>query len=262
MNSLLGSLRLFLRGTGLVLVVLWGVLIGLYLLMLRLVSMRWRDRALHRLPRHWFRCVVRVMGVRQHVEGRPVPGAALVVANHVSWLDIAVLGSHVGAGFVSKSEVAHWPVVGWLAREGGTLFIHRGKHDSAEHIAHDMTARLAAGGRVLLFPEGTTSDGEQVRRFKNRLFQPALHANVPVQPVAIRYHRGGDAVDPVIYIEGVTLVNSALGVLRRSRTDVSVTWCEPVPVAGRERRNIAVDAEQRVVEAHGNMTNLLKESRL
>lgn len=253
MNSLLGLLRLFLRSTGLFLVVLWGVLIGLYLLALRLISMRWRDRALHRLPRHWFRCVVRVMGVRQRVQGGPVPGAALVVANHVSWLDIAVLGSHVGAGFVSKSEVAGWPVVGWLAREGGTLFIHRGKHDSAEHIAHDMTARLAAKGRVLLFPEGTTSDGAQVRRFKNRLFQPALHANVPVQPVAIRYHRGRDAVDPVVYIEGVTLVSSVLGVLRRRSTEVSLAWCEPVPVSGRERRDIAADAERRVVTAHAGL---------
>lgn len=253
MNSILGSLRLLLRSAGLVLVVLWGVLIGLYLLALRLINVRLRDRALHRVARHWFRCVVRVMGVHQDVQGRPVPGAALVVANHVSWLDIAVLGSHVGAGFVSKSEVARWPVVGWLAREGGTLFIHRGKHDSAEHIAHDMTARLASGGRVLLFPEGTTSDGTEVRRFKNRLFQPALHANVPVQPVALRYHRGHDRVDPVVYIEGVTLVGSALGVLRRRRTEVSLAWCKPVELGGRERRDIAADAERRVVAAHASL---------
>lgn len=248
-EHLLRPVRLALRGTGLVFVLLWGVVVGLFLATLRLLSTTWRDRALQPVARHWFRCVLRVMGVHQQIIGSPAEGPVLVAANHVSWLDIAVLGAHVGAGFVSKSEVANWPLVGWLAREGGTLFIHRGKHESAEHIAHDMTARLAARNRVLFFPEGTTSDGQQVRRFKNRLFQPALHANAPVQPVAIRYAKGPEANDPVAYIEGVSLASSVLGVLRRRRTEVTVIWCEPVPVAGRERRDIAAQAETEVAAA-------------
>src|SRR5690606_21575452 len=107
------------------------------------------------VARHWFRLVLLVMGVRRRVFGAPAPGPVLVASNHVSWLDIVVLGSHIGSCFVSKSEVAAWPLVGWLARQGGTLFIHRGRHDSAERIAHDMTARLLRGHRVLFFPEGT-----------------------------------------------------------------------------------------------------------
>lgn len=260
-EKLLRPVRLVVRGAGLVLALLWGVLIGLLLVSLRLISPRLRDRALRVAARSWFACIVRVMGVRQKVIGQSAAGPVLIVANHVSWLDIAVLGAQSGASFVSKSEVAAWPLVGWLAREGGTLFIHRGKHDSAERIAHDMTARLARNP-VMFFPEGTTTDGTYVRRFKNRLFQPALHANVPVQPVAIRYERGNEPVDPVAYVQGISLLQSVLGVLQRRRTDVAVAWGEPVPVAGRERRDIAVDAERSVVEAHRNMTNLLKESRL
>jgi len=248
-ENLLGPVRLALRGTGLVLVVIWGILIGLLLAVLHAGGPRLRDRVLHPIARHWFRCVLRVMGVRRKIMGQPAKGPVLIAANHISWLDIAVLGAHVGAGFVSKSEVANWPVVGWLARQGGTLFIHRGKHESAEHIAHDMTGRLATGNPVLLFPEGTTSDGTQVRRFKNRLFQPALHANVPVQAVSIRYTRGNEPVDPVAYVEGVSLRTSVLGVLRRAHTEVNITWCEPFPVAGRERRDIAVEAERQVAAA-------------
>lgn len=245
--------RFLFRAIGLVLALLWGVLATFLLLSLLVLGRRVHDRALQGFARHWFRLVQRTFGVRQSVSGTPIEGPALVAANHVSWLDIVVLGTHLGACFVSKSEVANWPVIGWLARRGGTLFIHRGRHDSAERIAHDMTARLVRGERLLFFPEGTTSDGTQVRRFRNRLFQPAVQVSVPVQPVAVRYARGTEAVDPVAYVAGVSLLRSALGVLVRRRTDVHVHWCEAIPVAGLERRDVAAMAEARVIAALGTL---------
>lgn len=241
--------RLLLRGFGLLLVVLWGVLLTLLLLPLRLLGPTMRDTLLQWVARHWFRLLQRVMGVRERIVGEAVAGPVLIASNHISWLDIVVLGSHIGTCFVSKSEVATWPVVGWLARQGGTLFIHRGKHDSAARIAHDMTHRLAQGNRLLFFPEGTTSDGSDVRRFKNRLFQPALELDAPVQPVAIRYLKGDEAVDPVAYLPGITLLASVRGVLARRHTNVEVDWCPPVEVKGRERREVAAEAERRVREA-------------
>lgn len=234
------------RGTGLVLVVFWGVLLTFLLLLLRPLGARVRNRLLQAIAHHWFRLVQATLGVRQTVTGTPAGGPVLIAANHVSWLDIVVLGTHIGTCFVSKSEVADWPVVGWLARQGGTLFIHRGHHDSAERIAHDMTARLLQKDRLLFFPEGTTSDGTHVKRFKNRLFQPALQVGAPVQPVAIRYARGTEAVDPVAYVAGVSLASSLLGVMARPRTSVHVHWCEAFPVAGLERRAVAEEAESRV----------------
>lgn len=248
-ETILRPVRLALRGTGLVIVVTWGVLLAAGLLLLRPVGQRLRDRLLQPVARHWFRLVQGVLGVRRIVRGVPADGPVLVAANHISWLDIVVLGSDVGTCFVSKSEVASWPVVGWLARQGGTLFIHRGRHESAERIAHDMTLRLARRGRLLFFPEGTTSDGTAVRRFKNRLFQPALAAAAPVQPVAIRYARGSEVVDPVAYIEGVSFTASLIGVMARRRTEVTVHWCPPFPVEGLERRDVAARAEARVKAA-------------
>lgn len=245
-EKILRPLRLALRGAGLFLVVTWGVLLTFGLLLLRPAGPRLRDRLLQPVARHWFRLVLRTMGVRQQVYGSPVTGPVLVAANHISWLDIVVLGSHIGTCFVSKSEVAAWPVVGWLARQGGTLFIHRGKHDSAARIAHDMTARLLHKDRLLFFPEGTTSDGTTVKRFKNRLFQPAVQINAPVQPVALRYARGDEAIDPVAYVGGISMAASLHGVLARPRTDVSVRWCEAFSTAGRERREVAAEAEARV----------------
>ena len=245
-ERILRPIRLALRGSALVLTVLWGVLLASVLLLLRPFGARLRDHLLQPVARHWFRLVLRVLGVRQSVDGVPAPGPVLMAANHISWLDIIVLGSHIGACFVSKSEVANWPIVGWLSRQGGTLFIHRGRHDSAERIAHDMTARLARGGRLLFFPEGTTSDGTAVKRFKNRLFQPALQAGSFVQPVAIRYARGTEAVDPVAYVGDMSMGASLSGVMARAGTSVSVRWCEAFPVSGTERRQVALEAEQRV----------------
>jgi 1-acyl-sn-glycerol-3-phosphate acyltransferase len=252
-EKILRPARIALRGTGLVLVLLWGVLLVASLPLLRPAGVRVRNRLLQGIAHHWFRLVQRTLGVRQAVSGTPASGPVLIAANHVSWLDIVVLGTHIGTCFVSKSEVADWPVMGWLARQGGTLFIHRGHHDSAERIAHDMTARLVRKDRLLFFPEGTTSDGTHVKRFKNRLFQPALQVGAPVQPVAIRYARGTEAVDPVAYVQGVSLAASLLGVLARPRTQVHVHWCEAFPVTGLERRAVAEEAESRVNRALASM---------
>ena len=252
-ERLIRPVRFLLRGVGLVLVVLWGILATSLLLLLRPAGSRMHGRVLQPFARHWFRLVQRTLGVHLFISGKPADGPVLLAANHISWLDIVVLGSHVGACFVSKSEVANWPLVGWLARQGGTLFIHRGRHDSAERIAHDMTARLVRRERLLFFPEGTTSDGRNVKRFKNRLFQPAVQVCAPVQPVAIRYARGSEKVDPVAYIEGVSMAASLRGVLARPRTEAHIQWCDAFPVTGLERREVALEAETRVNRALAGM---------
>ncbi len=245
--AFLRILRLMLRGLALIVVLLWGIVLTLLLLPFRLFGERVRERLLQPVARHWFRMVRAAMGVQERCHGRPAHGPVLLAANHISWLDIVVLGCHVGACFVSKSEVAAWPVLGWLAKQGGTLFIHRGRHESAARIAHEMTERLQSGGRLLFFPEGTTSDGTSVRRFRNRLFQPAVECATPVQAVAIRYRRGSEAVDPVAYLPGVTLVQSAIGVLARPRTIVDIRWGRAVESRGIDRRELAALVEQEVV---------------
>lgn len=222
---------------GLVLVGLFGILIGLVLLFTSFMP-GVRDRLAGFLSRQWFRLLARVFGARARHVGEPAVGPALLAANHVSWLDIIVLGSRVGGCFVSKSEVADWPILGWLAKRGGTLFIHRGHRDSAERIAHEMAERLTSGRQLLFFPEGTTSDGRSVNRFKYRLFVPAVQTATPVQPIALCYELEPGS-DPVAYIDGVGFVESVLGVMARSRTDVTLYWNAPLVIDGHDRREIA-----------------------
>lgn len=135
----------------------------------------------------WLRRGTDILGVRVIARGRATAGPALMLANHLSWLDVLVLATQSRAGFVAKAEVAHWPLLGWLAGIGGTEFVRRGSHGDVKRVLARMVVRLAAGGSLTLFPEGTSTDSKLPLRFRPRLLQAAVDAGVPVQPVALYY---------------------------------------------------------------------------
>lgn len=141
--------------------------------------------------------VLKIIGLRVDLMGLPMKGPGAVVANHSSWLDIIVLNARKRIYFVSKSEVANWPGIGWLARATGTVFIERNRSKAIEQ-ANVFQHRLQAGHRLLFFPEGTSSDGLQVLPFKTSLFAafitPELKDILSLQPVSVTYHapRGAD----------------------------------------------------------------------
>ncbi len=160
---------------------LWGLLLCLALLL---------DRSRHlsaeRLAQGWSRQLLRIFAVRLEVHGTPCGSGHLRVANHVSWLDIFGLLAVRPSRFVAKSEIRDWPVAGWLADALGTFYLRRGKGGARPLLAR-MTPYLQNGGSVTVFPEGTTTDGRDVRSFHPRLFSAAVEADVPVQPVSLRY---------------------------------------------------------------------------
>lgn len=137
------------------------------------------------------RLSLRLLGVRLRIEGAPLTGGEAMVANHSSWLDIYALNAATRLYFVSKAEVASWPGIGWLARATGTLFIARDRRQAAAQI-EILRGRLAAGHKLLFFPEGTTTDGQRVLPFKPTLFaaflDPVLKETLKVQPVSVQYH--------------------------------------------------------------------------
>jgi 1-acyl-sn-glycerol-3-phosphate acyltransferase len=147
--------------------------------------------------RWWHRRLARILGIRVTVVGAPPQRPVVFAATHLSWADIPVLGSAADCAFLSKDEVRDWPVVGWLSARAGTLFIRRGDRRSATETIDTLTAALAAGRQVMLFPEGTTTRGE-VRRFKGRLLQAAVTAGVPVQPVALSYPAPEGGTHPLV----------------------------------------------------------------
>lgn len=135
----------------------------------------------------WSRRLCRLLGVRVRGSGTPLRGPALFVANHVSWLDIFCIAAVCPTHFLAKREVAAWPLFGWLCRRAGTAFIRRGAAGAAGEATEQLARRLRGGGRVLVFPEGTSTNGAAVRRFYPRLFHAALLAGCPVQAIALRY---------------------------------------------------------------------------
>lgn len=132
------------------------------------------------------RDVLAALGIRLRVVGAP-PQRGLVVSNHLSYLDIAAYAAAAPRAFISKAEVAAWPYFGPAARAAGTIFLNRASHASALAAGHQIRQKLSAGVSVLLFPEGTSTDGSQLRRFHSTLFEPAVALHEPITAVAIRY---------------------------------------------------------------------------
>ncbi len=160
--------------------------------------------------RWWSAGVLRVMGVGLRVSGTPRPGASLLLANHVSWLDIAALHAAVPhARFVSKADVLRWPLLGWLIEGAGTLFIERERKRDALRVVHAVAQALRDGETVAVFPEGTTGEGPEPLPFHANLLQAAIATATPIQPAVLRFadalHRFSPAV---VYVGETTLLQS------------------------------------------------------
>ncbi|MEO6104210.1 MAG: lysophospholipid acyltransferase family protein, partial [Pseudoxanthomonas sp.] len=150
----------------------------------------------------WSAGLMRIFGFRLRRFGSPLPDPVMFVTNHVSWVDIEALHSQRMMGFVAKQEIRGWPLVGWLAARGETIFHQRGSQESMGGVMHAMLARLQEGRPVGVFPEGRTRGGSEVGAFHARIFQPAVEAGVPVQPVALRYGPRGNAQTIVAFGPG------------------------------------------------------------
>jgi len=140
-----------------------------------------------RFPMHYHRLVLRLIGVKLRIVGAPAAGPALIVSNHVSWLDIVALSAAVPCSFIAKREVGTWPFFGSLARLQRTVFIHRDRRHEAGKSRDAVRERLNAGDTLVLFAEGTSSDGLRVLPFKSALFAAADLSGVDVQPVTLAH---------------------------------------------------------------------------
>jgi 1-acyl-sn-glycerol-3-phosphate acyltransferase len=186
-------------------------------------------------------------------------GMALMVANHISWLDIFVINSLAPCRFVAKSDIRGWPRVGWLCAKTGTIFISRGRPRDVRAIYQGLVASIKAGDRIAFFPEGTTAAQGGLLPFHPNLFEAAIDAGVPVQPYALRYlDDSGDLHPAADFIGDTTIVESILAILkaRRSRRiTAELTVLAPLSSVGAHRRELAVSArdaiERALLEARG-----------
>lgn len=241
--------------------VLTMVLLGPYLVALRL-----RVRGRRTVAEIWFRGCAALCGLDIRAGGEPVEaGGSLMVANHASYLDVVVLGVLADTTFVAKAEVAGWPLFGWLARLAGTEFISRRKTDALVQRSL-ISARLAEGERITLFPEGTSTDGTHVRTFKSALFDVrnpdgSLWDDLTVQPVSIGYTRRRDGMSLSLgersgfaWYGDASFLPHLLGVFLRDGAVVEVRFHEPLRSGDFEsRKALAGHCEEQVRRGLGCM---------
>jgi 1-acyl-sn-glycerol-3-phosphate acyltransferase len=192
----------------------------------------------------WSREMLHVLGIHLELRGTPpASGPMLLVANHISWLDILVMHAARHCRFVAKAEVRRWPLIGTLATGGGTLYIERESRRDALRVVHHMADSLRAGDILAVFPEGTTSDGVQLLPFHANLIQAAISAGAPVQPVALRFldaRTRALSLSPC-YIGDDTLLGSIWRTLSGPDLVALVSYGEPQVAGERDRRAWAVD---------------------
>ena len=192
----------------------------------------------------WARQMLTVLGIALELRGDPpAPGPLLLVANHMSWLDILVMHAARHCRFVSKADVKRWPLIGTLATGGGTIYIERESRRDAMRVVHRMAASRAAGEILAVFPEGTTSDGVSLLAFHGNLVQAAISAGAPVQPVALRFidaATGETSLTPC-YIGDDSLVASLWRTVSGPPVTAIVRYGEPQHALGRDRRRWAQD---------------------
>lgn len=199
--------------------------------------------------RWWHRRFCNILNLDIRVHGEALEGHAMWVSNHVSWLDIPVLGSNFPVYFLSKAEVANWPVVGWLARVAGTLFIKRGSGDAGQ-VMTQLATHLTDGRNVLFFPEGTTTDGHRIKRFFHKLFSAAVQADVPIQPVVVCYRDEEDGLHPhAPFVGDDEFLSHATDILRGGRITVDILVLPLQPLNGRDPRTLAKEIEAQMSEA-------------
>lgn len=196
----------------------------------------------------WSRQMLRVMGIEVHIDGEPADGPVLMAANHISWLDILVMHASRHCRFVAKSEIGAWPILGALTTAGQSLYIERASNRDALRVVHHMHQALLQGDVLGVFPEAKTGDGVNLLPFHGNLLQAAISANVPIQPVALRFvdaQTGHPSWAPC-YLQDDTLLGSVWRTLSAPALRACVRYGKPEYALQRSRRQWAVDLQETI----------------
>lgn len=211
-----------------------------------------------RILKTWSRQLLGILNIGIRTEGEwsvRGEGGCLVVANHVSWLDVFVLNTIYPSRFIAKAEVRNWPLIGWLCKRSNTIFIERAMRQDATSINQRVSLLLEQGVCVGLFPEGTTTDGKQVGHFHSALIQPAIDAGAMLCPIALRYQdENGKQSSTATFTGDMTLFESIWRILRSPRFDALLVFTPALATAGENRRVLARAAQEAISQGlHARM---------
>lgn len=235
------TLRASLRGARVACHIAYGLLLAcIYRVLSRHTQLR--------IVRHWARTLLDILNVGMETHGIQTPASTregLFVANHISWLDVVAMNAALPSFFVAKSEVGKWPLVGWMCRRIDTLFIRRDMRRDTTRISFALADLLEQGERVSVFPEGTTTDGTQVKHFHSSLLQSAVEIEAPVFPLTIRYHDGkGNANLDAAFTGDMGFVQSLWKVLRSPSLHITLVYLPLLDSTGKTRRVLAAEAHE------------------
>ena len=210
-----------------------------------------------RLIKWWCRHLLAAFNIRLVSHGHLPPtyqtaGNIMFVANHISWIDIHALNSIIPTRFIAKSDIQSWPVFGYLAKKSNVLFISREKRQDAARIVHATNRSLLDGDTLCLFPEGTTTDGTEVKPFKSSIIQGAIHANAVIWPIAFHYpNKDGSANTEIAYAGVTTLIESIQLVLQQKEVVVELHFLKPIATSelsgiDKDRRKLTLHIERSI----------------
>jgi 1-acyl-sn-glycerol-3-phosphate acyltransferase len=227
---------------------LWHVVVGMWWIHAHFPRLSAEQREMR--VQVWSLQFLALWDIHLKVLGQPVlNGPALIVANHISWLDISVIHAARHCRFVAKSDIRQWPLIGTLATGSGSLYIERTNRKDALRMVKDMADAMKDGDVVAVFPEGTTCDGRDILPFHANLIQSAILADAPVQPMSLKFIDAatGETSFAPCYIGDDTLIGSIWRTLTSSRIIAVVHFGEPQSANGRDRRAWAHDLRQDII---------------
>jgi len=189
----------------------------------------------------WFSAIVNLHIIK---DGELPERRAVFVSNHISWLDIIVIGQYFPAYFVAKSDISNWPVIGYLARQGGTIFIRRGNKQHIKTTAEKMVWLLKQNSNIIAFPEGTTTKGDEVLHFHASLFQPAMLTRSAIQPVVLQYQGAAKEHAPFVGDDG--FVPHLIKMLALDKIEVRLSFLPIINSSGKSRHSVSIEARDMI----------------
>jgi len=243
--TIIKRMRFIMRFISLILIVLLALpLVVLFITISQLINNRKMNK---KVVNYWSRLLCFVCGVKLIVKGKIKQNPVLIVANHVTWLDIPVIHSFKLAGFVAKAEISKWPILGWAVKSGETLFIARGKHESRKKVLQAINKRLRQGRSIAVFPEGKATDGNQMAKFHRQLMHPAVENNIPIQAITIKYHKkDGSRNKSICFVNNEHFLKNVLRILSIPPCTAELVFCDVIDTTNRNAREVAQLAQKQV----------------